>query len=223
MVWPDPIDRPWENIDRLPNAAAQMQAAAIYKRLARMDAESPLLFRFNDNLLFRFNDNAQELFNAWHTDLERRIRSPGTGEIMKAHLAKYRKLMPALSLLYALSDGALETCSLRHAQQAAEMCEYLETHAVRVYSAQASPEQTAARALGQKIAGGLLARPLFHLRDLYRKCWSGLTSRDEARAALRTLEDLNWVRVMAAPEGRNGRPSETYAINPFIEAHHADR
>ena len=214
MVWPDPVKQAWRYIDRRPDAAAQSQAASLYRRLALMDSTNPLTLRFNHQ--------GQQLFIAWLTELEARLKASQTGEVMRAHLAKYRKLMPALSLLFALADGETELVSLRHAQLAASWCDYLETHAQRIYSAQASPEQAAAFSLGQKLAGGLMGSLRFSLRDLYRKHWTGLSTPDETRPALRTLEELKWIRRLPEPAERNRHRSETYTINPLLEASHAD-
>lgn len=216
LVWPDPTKQAWGYIDRQPNTAARDQAAAMYRRMALMDASMPALFRFDAE--------AQQLFIAWLTELENRIRAPHLGEIMKAHLSKYRKLMPALSLLFALAEGEQAHARLQHARLAASWCEYLETHAARVYSARTSTEQAAAMTLGQKIADGQLGKLKFKLRDLYRKCWSGLATLEEVRPAIRVLEEINWLRRVPSPAKTTGRtPSESYVINPLLEAHHAER
>ena len=144
---------------------------------------------------------------------------------MRAHLAKYRKLMPVLAMLFALADGAQEVCTLHHARIAAAWCEYLETHARRVYAAQASPERAAAHVLGRKLAAGELGRPgssIFKLREVYRKGWSGLGAKEYVLPALRCLEELGWVRKVPKPEGKQGRSSEEYTISPRLEARHAE-
>ncbi len=173
---------------------------------------------------FRFDASAQALFIAWLTDLENRIREPDMGDVMRAHLAKYRKLMPVLAMLFALADGAAALVGLEHARMAAAWCGYLETHARRVYAAQASPAEASAHVLGQRLAAGALGKPggVFKLRDTYRKGWSGLGTKEEALPALRCLEELGWVRPMPKPEGKPGRTSVEYTINPRLKARHAE-
>jgi hypothetical protein len=48
--------------------------------------------------------------------------------------------MPALALLFELADGGVESVSLEHARQSAAFCDYLESHARRIYSMIISPE-----------------------------------------------------------------------------------
>ena len=145
-------------------------------------------------------------------------------EVMKAHLAKYRKLMPALALLFALADGEQAYARLHHAQLAVSWCVYLESHAERVYSARVSIELAAAMTLGRKIVDGQLGKYRFKLRDVYRKHWSGLSTLEEVRPAIRVLEEMNWLRRETSRQSSTGRPpSESYLINPLLEARHAER
>ena len=171
-----------------------------------MSADNPLRLKFNPD--------AQDLFVAWLTDLETRLRADDISPFMLAHLAKYRKLMPALSLLFSLADESLQSVGLRHAQQAADWCEYLAHHARRVYASRISPERLAAIALARKLQKGWKRDSgTFTIRDVYSNDWSGLGTPDEARAAVGVLEDAGWVRAeQHKPE--TGRPSEVYAINP---------
>jgi putative DNA primase/helicase len=152
-----------------------MQAAErIYRRIAKMDADKPLRLKFAPD--------AQALFVAWLTDLEERPRADDTSLFMQAHLAKYRKLMPALSLLFSLADGSLDAVGLHHAQQAADWCEYLAHHARRVYASRISPDRLAAVSLARRLAKGWKRDDgTFTIRDVYRNEWAGLSTPDEAR------------------------------------------
>jgi len=212
LVWPD-IPADWQYLDRAPNAMALERAAEVYRRVAAMDAENPLRLQFDDE--------AQEMFIAWISDLERRIRKDETSLVMQAHLAKYRSLMPSLALLFSLADNRLQSVSLHHAQLASDWCDYLEAHATRVYASQVSPAKSAAIALSRKLAKGWKrTERFFNLRDLYRNGWTGLITPGEARAAIQVLEDYGWVRKETDTPA-TGRPSELYAINPRIEVRHA--
>ena len=205
LVWPD-LKPGWEYRDRAPSAGAMRAAENVYRRIAGMSADNPLRLKFAPD--------AQVLFVAWLTDLETRLRADDTSPFMQAHLSKYRKLMPALSLLFSLADSSLQSVGLRHAQQAADWCEYLAHHARRVYASRISPERLAAIALARKLQKGWKRDSgTFTIRDVYSNDWSGLGTPDEVRAAVGVLEDAGWVRAEPhKPE--TGRPSEVYAINP---------
>jgi hypothetical protein len=129
--------------------------------------------------------------------------------------------MPSLTVLLHLADAAargdsMGVVSLRHARQAAAWCEYLESHARRVYSCIVTPQMRAARELAQKIkrrdvgADGILL-----CRDIYLKGWSSLDSPEAVREAASVLEDAGWLREMPR-EPRPGRPAIRYTINPRI-------
>jgi putative DNA primase/helicase len=215
MVWPD-IPPGWRYVDRKPDIKALGQSAEVYRVIAGMGAANPLRLQFDLQ--------AQTLFEEWLTDLERRIRAEDVPPAMQAHLAKYRKLMPALALLFALADGHADFVPLLHAKLACDWCDYLETHANRVYSAQVRPEHHAAIALGKRLAKGWKRdEGVFTVRDVYRNNWSDLDSPDEARGALQVLEEYHWVRRERDAQ-TPGRPSETYYRNPRIgQTHHAGK
>ena len=160
----------------------------VYCRIAALDAANPLRLQFDDE--------AQALFEQWLTDLEQRIRAEDVPPAMQAHLSKYRSLMPSLALLFALADGHTDCVPLSQAQLACDWCDYLETHANRVYSAQARPEQHAAIALSKRLAKGWKREDgFFTVRDVYRSGWTALDSPDAARGALLVLEEYGWVQA----------------------------
>ena len=211
LIWPD-ARQDWVYRDRAPNAGAMQAAANVYRRIAGMSADNPLRMKFSPD--------AQALFIAWLTDLEARLRAEDIGLFMMAHLSKFRSLMPSLALLFSLADNSLESVALRHAQQAADWCEFLAHHARRIYSSRISPERLAAISLAQKLQRGWKRDSgTFSVRDVYANDWSGLGTPDEVRAAVRVLEEAGWARaVQHKPE--TGRPSEVYAINPRIGGSH---
>ena len=145
LVYPD-IQQGWRYVDRAPRRETMSSAQKMYHRLAHLDAAQPISFRFDGN--------AQELFVAWLTELEGKLRGVGLHPALASHLAKYRGLMPSLALLFELADGGAGTVSLQHAKQAAAWCDYLESHARRIYSMIVSPERQAATELGRHLAAG---------------------------------------------------------------------
>ena len=216
-VWPD-SDPEWRDIDQWPDTPARQAANAVFDRLAALpdpQDEAPA---------WRFDAEAQATFKEWRADLEHRLRGETLHPAMESHLAKYRKLVPALALIFALIDtpraGSIAEPELVRALQ---WVEYLETHAARIYGAGLAPEVEGAvrllsriksRALGD--ANGEIAET-FTARQVAQKGWAGLADVDAVRKVADVLIEANWLRIetvhSADPKGR-GRPSETYAINP---------
>jgi hypothetical protein len=134
--------------------------------------------------------------------------------------------MPSLALLFELADlavtgviGEVVTVTLEHTKQAAAFCEYLESHARRIYSCIISPETRAARDLARHIRYGDLSEQ-FKTREFYLKGWSGLDTPERARAALAILEDAGWVRrTESLAMATGGRPSELWVVNPKARNH----
>jgi hypothetical protein len=212
LVYPDQ-PKQWQLIDRAPNHAAIAQAAETYRQLVNMEVGSIPVFRFAAE--------AQELFNAWLTELETtKLRGNDLHPALVAHLAKYRSLMPSLALLFHLADRETGAVSLTHARKAAAWCEYLEAHARRVYASRISPERMAAISLGRRLKEGWKRdKGRFSVRDVYQNDWAALVTPEEVRAAVRVLEDAGWVRAEETKRD-TGRPSEVYAINPRIGGVH---
>jgi len=219
LVWPD-TDLEWKYIDRRPDPATEARVKQIFETLVRLDHENPLQFRFDAG--------AQQLFIEWLTDLEAKVRSHELHPALVSHVSKYRSLMPALALLFELADRAAAgeitngpdlLVSLEHTKQAAAFCDYLESHAVRIYSCVTTPQMRAARELADKIKSRKVgANGFFTFRDVYLKGWSGLDAPEAVRLAAQVLEDAGWIREVNAeprpPSG--GRPSHRYQVNPRV-------
>jgi len=214
LVWPDTAPD-WNYVDRAPDAASEERAARVFRKLVELDAESPARFRFASD--------AQELFIEWLAELEAKIRGDELHPAVISHLSKYRKLMPALAVLFELADaaagdGGTDTVSLRHARRAAAWCGYLESHARRVYSCIVTPQLRAARELADKIKHRRVGTDrFFSCRDVYLKGWSGLDSPEAVKQAAEVLQDAGWVRDLSAESGPfGGRPSNRYEVNPGV-------
>ena len=109
--------------------------------------------------------------------------------------------------------------SLKHAQQAAGWCYYLETHARRMYSCMTTPALLAAGELADKIKQRHVGTTdgFFSCRDVYVKGWSGLDNPEIVKLALEVLRDAGWVREVAGEPGPfGGRPSSRFQINPRV-------
>ena len=149
--------------------------------------------------------------------LEIRIRQEDLIDILRSHLAKYRSLMPSLALLLQIAEE--ETgyqIPFHRACRAIQWCEYLESHARRIYSCVTGAPNPSATLLAHRLKAGALGTR-FSIRDLSQRDWSGLDTPELARSAVKALEDAGWVRrVPYEPTEKGGRPSEIYEMNPKI-------
>jgi hypothetical protein len=227
LVWPDTAPD-WNYVDRTPNAASEQQAARVFRKLVELDAKDPVRFLFAPD--------AQELFIDWMAELETKIRGDDLHPALISHLSKYRKLMPALALLFELADRAategfdgfeggtsvnpaiVHEVSLDHTKQAAASCNYLESHARRVYACITTPQMRAARELADKLKQRKVgADGSFTIRHVYLKGWGGLDTPELTRMAVAVLQDAWWIRqIEAEPSPTGGRPSEMYQVNPKV-------
>lgn len=219
LVYPDDAGD-WRNVDRYPDTAAKNSAYQVFDRLADPGALAGLAgsstlerggnFFDSDIPALRFDPAAQEHFDAWRSELERSKLRNGEPEIIEAHLAKYRKLIPALSLVLHVVDHGCTPVGESAVIRATAWGEYLESHARRVYSVASRPELFAARALVQHLRD--LPNP-FRPKNVYDKGWQHL-DRDSTSKAIDLLEDLNWLRTARVDTG--GRPSVICRVNPEV-------
>jgi hypothetical protein len=155
--------------------------------------------------IVRFTQEAQEVFDRWRDELEGRLRTAELPAALESHLAKYRSLMPSLALIFQLIefvDGSSESSAvgLRPALEAAAWCEYLETHAARLYSSAENSAMEGARALLERIRKGEV-RDGDSTRSIYRKHWGRLSTPGEVSSACQVLEEFGWLRVEAVKTG----------------------
>ncbi len=213
-VWPD-TGREWVNVDRWPDTQARQEAKAIFQRLDHLDsaAMGAQQAEWDPVPWLRFSPEAQDKFNNWRADLERRIRDPELHPALESHLAKYRSLVPSLALLAHLVDepetGSVGKVSLL---RALDWSEYLETHARRLYGPALAPEMYAACELAKhlhQLPGSFTAK------EVYRKHWRGLDTEGTSRA-LQVLIDYGHLRAVAPEERQAGRPTTRYAVHPDL-------
>jgi hypothetical protein len=227
LVWPDSPPE-WTLIDRPPDSEALAQVKTALEKLTALNADIPLKFRFSPD--------AQELVYEWLHVLEKNVRSEDIHPALAGHLSKFRKTMPALALLFELADRTTEedfesnarviqgnpsmhaVISLDHAKQAAAFCDYLESHARRVYSCVISPATHAAQVLATKIKMKKIgADGWFSLREVYLKGWSGLETPEASVRAVEILQDAGWIRPINEERGsQGGRPAMRFEINPKV-------
>jgi len=219
LVYPNDIKK-WHLVDRMPHTQAQQQATHIISNLATMDftKHGAVLDSLEGIPYFHFSPEAQDMFYEWLGDLEDKLRTPTDEAMMIEHLAKYRKLMPALALLFHLihvaSGQASGPVDLLSMERAAGWCDYLEAHARRIYAMKTSSAYQAARTLARKIQAGEVSGP-FYLREIYRNAWSHLKNREEAEQACHLLIQNGWLQEQKMIHRNKTRVSH-YLINPNI-------
>ena len=218
-VWPD-VTGDFVHVDQWPDTPAKQTAWAVFERLAQLQPASD-----TSPVIWRFSPEAQELFVEWLVPFETEIRGDDLHPAMVSHLAKYRKLIPALALVFALIDTP-DSGGIVHEGEllrALAMGDYLRSHANRLYAAAVTPETTGAAALLSKIrAGKWLDRDgvildTFTPRQVAVKHWAGLTTPEAVRKAADVLADYDYLRRDIAQAGAaGGRPSDRYVINPAL-------
>ncbi|WP_162567557.1 YfjI family protein [Variovorax sp. SRS16] len=205
-VWPD-TDGNFKNVDQWPDTPAKQKAGDVFDRLAAI--ETP-----DEPTVWRFDDEAQAIFNEWREQFEPEVRGGTLHPALVAHLSKYRKLIPALALVFAMIDSPTAgVIAATHLLRSLAWSDYLRTHAERLYSAAVMPETGAAKALLTKIRSKALGES-FTPREVVRKCWAGLGSTEAVRKAAELLADYEWLRLDVVQTG--GRPSERFEVNPRL-------
>ncbi len=213
-VWPE-CPSSWRNVDRWPDTQAKAQAYAVVCRLDELVAADVEAVRPDDDdtPYLRFDPDAQAMFSQWHEQLENRLRGNELVPAVESHLAKYRSLIPSLALLIHLADDGSAEIPAAALDKAIQWGVYLESHAHRVYASAVHSDITAGRCLAKKILDGSLADG-FTVKDVYRPGWSGLSTKEEAQAAIDLLVDLDWLAVVEIPT--TGRKRTEHRINPRI-------
>lgn len=217
LVWPD-TGGEWHNVDRWPDSTAKKEAHRVFDYLDKLDPATVGALQDTDHdgepegiPYLRFDDAALGLFLEWRTDLETRLRGGDLHPALESHLAKYRKLVPALALTLHLASDGTGPVSERATLQALAWAEYLETHARRAYGSVSMPEVATAKAILSRIRKGDLKRE-FSSRDVWRPGWAMLSDSDQVADALRLLVEYDWLTTTRTDTG--GRPATIYTVNP---------
>ena len=213
MVWPNlPLE--WELIENLAIGELEAPIEQIFQTLDLMpfshsETASPLTF----------TAEAQNLFNEWQQRHEKRLRRGDLPPHMESHLAKYKKLLPALCLILEHLGEAIHgrypnEVSQTTLETALKWLEYFESHAWRIYGSGGNAVPAAAKTLIERIRKGEIKEP-FSSRDVYYKHhWSGLASPDEVEEVLNYLVEKSY--LCAAYAKTNGRPTVRYWVHPKV-------
>jgi Protein of unknown function (DUF3987) len=122
LAWPDTCPE-WKDMDRCPHSRARENAWEVFERLSRLDRRAAMALGARrgpcDSVPFlRLSAAAHDDFLTWRSDLERRLRTGKMAPALEAHLAKYRKLVPALALINHLVDNGQNEISQRAMRKA---------------------------------------------------------------------------------------------------------
>ena len=224
LVYPDEPKK-WKLVDEYPNHDEKNRAFQVIEALAAMDFEQCGAKReeWAQIPYFQFADDSQEFFFAWWKTLEtQKLRPPDESAVMLEHLGKYRSLLPSLALIFHLieiANGAEPgPVTLTSTEQAAAWCGYLESHSRRIYGLVSDINVQAASRLAQKIQEGAL-HDGFSARDVYRKEWSLLDTKELTQGAIEELVEAGWLREETSQPQENGRPAlPIYRINPKLQS-----
>ena len=220
-VWPDHTGT-YTHVDEWPNSSAKELAWQVFQRLAALQPTSE-----SEPTVWRFSPAAQKIFVDWLVPFENELRGDTLHPAMVSHLAKYRKLIPALALIFAMVDTPDSGGEIHEPELSRALAwgRYLRTHANRLYAAGVAPETTNAASLMAKIKantrGGQDAMALtsFTPRQIVQKGWAGLGDTDAVRKAADLLVDYGWLHrevVQSADELGRGRNSERYVVHPTL-------
>ena len=218
MVYPD-ISPECKYVDRFPNSNLR---EAVNLLAEKMDSLNPAeigaeVGRFGGVPFLRFDDDAQTIFAEWIVELDTRLRSGEEHPAIASHLSKYRKLIPSLALINHLCDASGGAVSAKALLRAIAFSEYLESHALRIYSGATRPDIDAAKTLLKRLAGGKLVSP-FKARELWRRGWAGLETPQKAESAIDVLIEYgHLIEEFVKPEF-GGRPTSFFHFNREVAA-----
>lgn len=202
------VNREFCNVDQAPDLLAEQAAVEVFERLAVLQPAPD-----GEPIIWRFDSAAQALFATWLVSLETELRSDELNPALVSHLAKYRKLVPSLALLFALVDTPCSEGLIgeREVARAIAWAQYLRTHANRLYSFAVIPETTGAVALLNKVQMGAPGNE-FTARRVAQNGWTRLNSVELVRKAADILVEYGWLRRDRQKTG--GRSSDRYIVNP---------
>jgi len=213
LVWPE-TGGTWKNVDRIPDGPAKAAAFGAFDQLDALDplARGAELDAEDAPPFLRFDPEALEAFTDWRCSFEAGLRSGDLYPALESHLAKYRKLVPALALVFHLADGHRGPVGFASTLRALHWAVYLETHARRCYGIAQDGAADTARRILERVRKGDLLRDGFGTREIQRAGWSGLSNPKQVQEGLELLVELGHIEAWQEPT--RGRVKTQYVINP---------
>ncbi|MVM36335.1 DUF3987 domain-containing protein [Spirosoma sp. HMF4905] len=224
-VFPDKAA--WAYTDEFPDKAARDKAFTLIKQIVQSDfaAIAYPANEYNRLPYTRFDEQAQQVFKDWLVKWETQVL-PNESGLLQEHFTKYRSLVPSLALIFHVlncesnpveaSEAPKRLVSIEAARMAIRWCEYLQSHARRIYGLLDTVSATAAKELLRHLKKGDL-KDGFKVRDVMKKGWANLNTTASVDSALAELIDRNWLKEVVPTPPMTGRPEAPhYLIHPQI-------
>lgn len=230
LIFPDLLQ--WEYVDQAINKEARGAVFSLFEaidqlteyELVRLGAKPT--DEFNSRPYFRFSVEAQQCYKQWSERINGEVIPNEEHSIIQEHLTKYGKLMPSLALIFHIIDcvqvgSHLGGISIKCTEMAIQWCEYLESHARRIYGLVLQSSMIKAKELIKKLTALKLEDKWraegFSARDVHRKNWKSLTDIDSVNDVLDILVEHYWLSVKDIESTvKGGRPTKLYKVNPKI-------
>jgi len=212
LIYPE-IKGKWKNYDVSPNMEAHNKVVKIFNNIHNFAPCSS-----NSFIGLHFDNDAQVIFDSWREKLEETLRSNTINNChFEGHVAKYRSLIPSLSLIFELLNN--QDCS--HNTQvhspalllAIKWSEYLLEHAKKIYKVHDYPYLLSIEAFQKKILA-LKIRDGDSVRSIGRHCWEHLRTPEEIENTLSFFVEKHWIQILES--SAMGRPSRFIKLNPSL-------
>ncbi len=221
MVYPDKAD--FAYVDRKPNAEARARYFSVIENIAKAELKAYTYEdAYADVPYLHFNQEAQQVFVDWYQEFYGfSIQQYQEQETLETHFSKYRKLVPALALIFHLADlfdskvngKQIEAIQVH---RAIAFAEYLESHAKRIFGLFTNAHFAGAETLSKRLLSKKLVDK-FSARDVVRQGWKGLSDQRQVEKAINELLNKNWIKEVESAYAGTGRPAApAYEINPLI-------
>ena len=172
-----------------------------------------------------FDNKAQDIFEGWFEQLEKRLRSGKMSDVMASHLNKYRSLMPSLALIFESinnDDFCVERLSADllvsapSTQLAIEWVQYLESVARDIFTIDTDVEIDHAVLLAGKIAARIETGKVTDKMPMraIKRMFKSKKDTEYLTAALDMLVENDWLVLERVKT--KGRSSEVLALNPVL-------
>jgi hypothetical protein len=226
LVYPDLVA--YKYVDEYPDGNAKLKAAEIVRAIVSADEARIMQWggyqsEYDKIPKVSFSGGAQYVFEQWYNHNYAKSTSDEISPAEQQHLAKYPKLMPCLALIFHFIDCASGNESKQISETnialSVRWCEYLESHAGRIYN-MASMASYSAIILSKRISDGRVPDE-FTVPDIQRKGWHSLKDNKVIKEAVDILLRENWI-IDVSPDDRNaGRPpSPVYSVNPLARGYY---
>jgi hypothetical protein len=227
FVWPDR----WPDFDQEAqhegvNRELREAAAAVLDVLPTLTAETlGSVYPSGDPAPLLYTPEAQAVFNAWEVEHEAAKRDMNRGEAYRSHVSKQPGTFARLALVFHALEVAEQGVSthphparvgVEAAVRAANWCDYLSTHARKLWREGQRRDVLDARAVLRFVERGRVVdgQKVAEVRKALSEAREALTG-PRLEAALAVLTECGAVREEVAPVGsKGGRPVKTLRLHP---------